>query len=156
MRFVGPTRNATPNRATMKANPQSLGGNQPAKSSSRRYVSLDAAGIVSLVGLPRPTTRPILVGDRQTLRALRAAEMAAWEAGSSGVLKERCQASQPTTLPATPAPRLPAPLRAGSEGWGIMILAVCAVAGLFVGMQDLNTLLDGWGRILDGIRLLIQ
>jgi len=37
-----------------------------------------------------------------------------------------------------------------------MILAVCAVAGLFVGMQDLNTLLDGWGRILDGIRLLIQ
>jgi hypothetical protein len=37
-----------------------------------------------------------------------------------------------------------------------MILAVCAVAGLFVGMQDLSTLLDGWARVLNGIRLLIQ
>jgi hypothetical protein len=153
MRFVGATRNATPNHSTMKANLQSLRGKMPANSPSRAYVGLNPSGIPSAVALPRPTAQPILVGDRQTLRALRAAEMAAWEAASSAVRKAQGEASQPTN---SPAPRLPAPLRTGSDAWGIFLLAGCAAAGLFVGIQDLSSLFAGWGQVLNGIRLLLQ
>ena len=153
MRFFGATRNATPNHPTTNANPQSLRGHRPANSPSRAYVGLNRAGIPSPVVLPRPTSQPILVGDRQTLRALRAAEMAAWEAASSAVRKAQGQASQPTN---SPAPRLPAPLRTGSDAWGIFLLAGCAAVGLFVGIQDLSRLFAGWGQVLDGIRLLLQ
>jgi len=105
------------------------------------------------IHLPRPTASPILVGDRQTLQALRAAEMEAWNASAPAGSEVQTRITRSVVAP---APRLPEPERSGNDGWGLFILTLCAAAGVLVGMRDLSSFIAGWSRMMEGIRLLIQ
>jgi len=152
VKFVQPGRDSSSHHHTIKGNSQLQGGasNYRLRVFARSGQNTKATALA--VPLPRPTASPILVGDRQTLRALRAAEMAAWEAAGTPGYKPTKEFQKHSI----PAPRLPSPARADKDVWGLLVLAGCAAAGLVVGVHDLGSLFAGWARVLEGIRLLIQ
>jgi hypothetical protein len=147
VKFVAPAREITSYHPISNGMPQSFASTSD---SFRLPVAKSASSTpvrVLPVTLPRPTASPILVGDRQTLRALRAAEMDAWEAGDSAGRQTR----KPTVVP-----RLPAPVRQDKDAWFSLVLACCAVAGVLIGAHDIASFLAGWSRVLDGVHLLIR
>jgi hypothetical protein len=96
--------------------------------------------------------RLMLKGDRELLRALRAAEMASWDAVRPAVTRE------PVVMPARkPLTRLPAlpPRGAAMEGWLFLVLAVCAVAAACLGLSDISKLISAWTQFMHGIANLI-
>ena len=94
------------------------------------------------------TGRPALVGNRQTLREFRAAEMAAWEAiRPSTKLDGRApREHQPESLW-----RLATNTSLKKEAWLILLLAVCAAAAVGLGLCDISRLITGWSRFVEGI-----
>jgi hypothetical protein len=90
---------------------------------------------------------PVLVGDRDMLRKLRAAEMAAWEAVRPNSLSERASA---------PPSAKPAPGRSARAGkfrlWLWLVLAACGTVAVSLDLQDLSLLLEGWSQLVWGIR----
>jgi len=153
MNFVEATQNATTHHHIMNRDSQSPVQVRKQEPGTARSGEVNRRAMSLRTQLPRPTAKPILVGDPNTLRALRAAEMAAWNAGSSTKLNVRSDATQHKALR---TPRLPTPERSDDDVWGLLTLTLCAVAGLIIGMGDLSSFLAGWTRVMAGIRLLLQ
>jgi hypothetical protein len=86
------------------------------------------------------------------LRALRAAEMAAWEAAGSTAPRS---AAVPRSEGQHSAAPLPVSPPSGKEAVLFLALAGAAFAGLVVGLEDLSHLLNDWSQMVDGIRLLL-
>ena len=96
-------------------------------------------------------TRLVLKGDREMLRAMRAAEMAVWDAAQPALTFE----PQAVPLPKR-APRLPAPDGgASAEAWLFLFLAAGAATAAWLGVGDISSLVTGWTKFVDGIRNLI-
>jgi hypothetical protein len=103
------------------------------------------------IAVPHKLAQPLLVGDRQTLRALRAAEMAAWESVKPST---RETPNREESKPITRFRVLPEHSRI--EGWFFVAVAGCATVAVVAGFSDLSKLLAGWSRFVEGIRLLID
>jgi hypothetical protein len=96
--------------------------------------------------------RLVLKGDRELLRALRAAEMASWDAARPAGTVEL------EVMPIRkPLKRLPSPLPRGAtvEGWLFLVLAACAAAAACLGLGDISKLISGWTQFMHGIANLI-
>jgi len=118
-------------------------------SSPRRAVP--AHGLLCLVRADWQS-HPILKGDREFLRALRAAEMAAWESARPATqLPQPAQVEREAHLTACWARRLP-----GAESLLFLVLAGCAAAALLQGLLGLSDLATGWSRFTDTVRFLLS
>jgi hypothetical protein len=94
--------------------------------------------------------RVMLRGDRETLRALRAAEMAVWDASRPTATAETVHAPERIQ-------RLPTPASSGAtaEAWLFLVLAVGATAALWFGLSDISKLIAGWTNFVHGVENLI-
>jgi hypothetical protein len=79
--------------------------------------------------------------------------MAAWKAHDLAGLNPRAYNSGDLQQF---APRLPKPERSENDAWGLLILTLCAAAGVLVGMHDLSSFIAGWTQVMQGMRLLLQ
>ena len=102
------------------------------------------------VAIPPQGPHLLLVGDRHMLRALRAAEMAAWNA-TPPVTRNSLQ----NVSSQRKAVRLPVPPVNKNESLLLAILALGALASVCIGVQDMNALLMGWSHMVNGIRSLL-
>jgi hypothetical protein len=96
--------------------------------------------------------RPILAGDREILRKLRAAEMAGWEAARPRTTAEQLEVQQEGEK----LWRLPAKDALRGEALSFLILSLCAAVILFVCAGDLSELLNGWSQFIEGIGKLLS
>ena len=101
------------------------------------------------VAEPVPLAHPLLVGNRELLRQLRAAEMAAWESVRP----------KTTVEPSGPMPEKLWRLGANGSRWGeglaFLVMAVCAGAASFAGLGDMSELVNRWSLFVRGIRNLL-
>lgn len=104
------------------------------------------------VALRQPFAGPVLVGDRETLRRLRAAEMAAWEA-----VRPKTTAKAEDVETKKPVPY------AEERGRGIsaenLLFIALSVAGIGAGLisiQDITALLTQWAEFVSGIGKLLS
>jgi hypothetical protein len=86
------------------------------------------------------------------LRALRAAEMASWEAAHPSTLAEPAAAG----LKVRPLFKFPGRPSGPTESWMFLTIALCAAVALVIGFNDVSALLAGWSRMAEGIHLLLQ
>jgi hypothetical protein len=86
------------------------------------------------------------------LRAMRAAEMALWEAARPAAAP-KAEVTIGRSRATRPFPQ--SSHRAGVETWLFSILAGCAIGSLFLGLKDISSLLTGWSHFADGIRYLL-
>jgi hypothetical protein len=127
-----------------------------AAAGSRTNLSAQIVAARSTKSLRIPATmvpaHPVLVGDREMLRKLRAAEMATWES----------MTPKATVDQAGPAQQRPTlwPLDGGrarrAESFLFLLLAVCGVAALLAGLNDVSELLNRWSTFMQGIENLLQ
>jgi hypothetical protein len=96
--------------------------------------------------------RPVLVGDRQILRNLRAAEMAAWESERPQTTVER-QRSAPKSEKLW---QLRPDRSHLGESLLFLLLATCAGAASFAGLGDISELVNRWSLFVQGIRNLLE
>jgi hypothetical protein len=104
--------------------------------------------------IPQTTVaaHPVLVGDRETLRKLRAAEMLAWESVNPKTpLEQTGSEPKPQKLW-----RLASSRTRSGESLSFLVLAVCAGAASFVGLGDMSELVSRWSLFVQGIRNLLE
>jgi hypothetical protein len=103
------------------------------------------AGERAILGSPHPT-------HRQVLRAMRAAEMAAWEAAPPPTRSGRSQAA------AALRQIVRAQIRGGPdhESLVICILAAAVLVTLLLALHDTSILLARWSQFVSGIRNLVS
>jgi hypothetical protein len=100
-----------------------------------------------------PFAKPVLTGDRHLLRALRAAEMAAWEAARPSTTEPSSTAS---SAPPMRRVRLPVPVEEVREALFLVILVACAVTAVVIGLKDVANLFASWAQVARGIQQLLQ
>ena len=99
-----------------------------------------------------PLAHPVLVGDRETLRKLRAAEMAAWES-----VRPKTTVEQTGPDPMRPKLwRLAANRSELGENLSFLVMAVCAGAASFAGFGDMSELINRWSLFVQAIRNLLE
>jgi len=94
-------------------------------------------------------SRPLLVGDRDMLRKLRASEMAAWESfrpptgttANPEFKKKEASNEQSATAH-----------QAQATGFVLLLLASLGIVAVSLDRQDLPLLLAGWSQLVSGIR----
>ena len=94
-----------------------------------------------------------MVGNREMLRRLRAAEMAAWEAArpNTAVVNSACvrvDESETQVHEYRKSSRL-------SIGF-LLLLAACGSVALSLDLLDFSLLYTGWSQLLSGIRSLLS
>ena len=114
---------------------------------------LVAARSAKPLRIPETTlpAHPVLVGDPEMLRKLRAAEMAGWESVRPKTTSEQ---TRPEPMPEK-LWRLGASQRPCAESLSFFLLAVCAGAASFAGLGDISELVNRWSLFVQGIRNLL-
>jgi hypothetical protein len=104
-----------------------------------------------LSGMPA-FAHPVLTGDRERLRTLRAAEMADWEVARPAIsaITPECAEGRPARRPSLVAHYSP-----GMGSLLFFLLAACASLALFPGFRSTSELLTGWSQFAAFIRFLL-
>ena len=137
---------------TVEAAPQCRAGRSRGKNDVSLQLGAARAVKPLPIAMPRSGDHPLLVGDRDMLRRLRAAEMAAWESVRPSTIATESSVSE---LRATRQHLVtPHPLQA--ESFLFFVLAICAGAALFNGLGDVSELLANWTQFTQGIGHLLR
>jgi hypothetical protein len=86
--------------------------------------------------------RPLPARERAWRRAVRTAEMAAWEAFPP----------KPAAAMAEKPARLPRPEKSRREAVALLLVGLCALAAVTLGLVEVGNLLRHWPQFVDGIR----
>jgi hypothetical protein len=95
--------------------------------------------------------RPVLVGDPDALRKMRAAEMAAWDARLPNTQATPVSAKVVIDNPEEMVPPASRTLRF----WLLLLLLVCSTVAVSLDVQDFSLMAAGWSQLLAGLRSLM-
>lgn len=128
-------------------------GARPGARSRRRVVPLVSAHASPRFRIPVAVApaHPVLVGDRDVLRKLRAAEMAAWEAKLPKTQTAEASAKEASGPPKERTPRSPRTLKF----WLLLLPLVCGTVLVSLDLQDFSLLAAGWSQLVAGLRSLV-
>jgi hypothetical protein len=149
---MNPIGESTNNHSTGKSGPQTFSF-EPAKRRGELFPvgPMRPARQLRIPAVTLPV-RVMLRGDRETLRALRAAEMAMWDTSRPTTAAETQTVRAPERIQ-----RLPTPANSGAtaEAWLFLVVAVGATAALWFGLGDISRLIAGWTKFMHGVENLI-